>query len=167
MQPIIRCRDLAKVYQLGDNRIAALAGVSVEIAAGDLVAVMGPSGSGKSTFMNLLGCLDRPSGGEYVLAGRPVAALADDELAALRNRYIGFVFQSFNLLARTSALDNVALPLVYAGVPAKERSERAVAMLEQVGLAGRAAHHPAHLSGELHVHTLAHTERFRGDEVAR
>ena len=147
MQPIIRCRELGKVYRMGDNRIQALAGVSVEIAAGDFVAVMGPSGSGKSTFMNLLGCLDRPSSGEYVLAGRAVAELPDDELAALRNRYIGCVFQSFNLLARTSALDNVALPLVYAGVPAKERRERAEAMLEQVGLAGRAAHHPAQLSG--------------------
>ncbi len=147
MVPIIRCRELVKVYQMGDNRIQALAGVSVDIAAGDFVAVMGPSGSGKSTFMNLLGCLDRPTSGEYVLAGRAVAVLPDDELAAVRNRQIGFVFQSFNLLARTSALDNVALPLVYAGVPAKERRERAEAMLEQVGLAGRAAHHPAQLSG--------------------
>jgi putative ABC transport system ATP-binding protein len=147
MPPIIRCRDLGKFYQMGDNRIQALAGVSVEIAASDFVAVMGPSGSGKSTFMNLLGCLDRPSSGEYALAGRTVAALPDDELAVVRNRHIGFVFQSFNLLARTSALDNVALPLVYAGVPAKERRERAEAMLEQVGLAGRAAHHPAQLSG--------------------
>ena len=147
MQPIIRCRELAKVYQMGDNRIQALAGVSVEIAASDFVAVMGPSGSGKSTFMNLLGCLDRPTSGEYVLAGRAVAALPDDELAAVRNRHIGFVFQSFNLLARTSALDNVALPLVYAGAPAKERRERAEAMLEQVGLSGRATHHPTQLSG--------------------
>jgi putative ABC transport system ATP-binding protein len=147
MQPIIRCRELVKVYQMGDNRIQALAGVSVEIAASDFVAVMGPSGSGKSTFMNLLGCLDRPTSGEYVLAGRAVAALPDDELAAVRNRHIGFVFQSFNLLARTSALDNVALPLVYAGAPAKERRERAEAMLEQVGLVGRATHHPAQLSG--------------------
>jgi putative ABC transport system ATP-binding protein len=147
MEPIIRCRDLVKVYRLGDNLIEALAGVTTVIAAGEFVAVMGPSGSGKSTFMNLLGCLDRPTSGEYLLAGRSVAVLPDDELAAVRNRHIGFVFQSFNLLARTSALDNVALPLVYAGVPAKERNARAEAMLDKVGLAGRAAHHPAQLSG--------------------
>jgi putative ABC transport system ATP-binding protein len=147
MDPIISCRDLVKIYRLGDNLIEALAGVSTEIAAGEFVAVMGPSGSGKSTFMNLLGCLDRPTSGEYLLAGRPVADLPDDELAAVRNRHIGFVFQSFNLLARTSALDNVALPLVYAGVPAKERHARAEAMLDQVGLRGRAAHQPAQLSG--------------------
>jgi putative ABC transport system ATP-binding protein len=147
MPALIRCRDLVKIYRLGDNLIEALAGVSAEIAAGEFVAVMGPSGSGKSTFMSLLGCLDRPTSGEYVLAGRAVDALPDDELAAVRNRHIGFVFQSFNLLARTSALDNVALPLVYAGVPAKERVARAEAMLGQVGLAGREAHHPAQLSG--------------------
>jgi putative ABC transport system ATP-binding protein len=147
MPPIIRCRDLVKVYQLGDNRIRALDGVTAEIATGEFVAVMGPSGSGKSTFMNLLGCLDRPTSGEYQLAGRAVNALPDDELAAVRNRHIGFVFQSFNLLARTSALDNVSLPLVYAGVPAKERRERAEAMLAEVGLRERGAHHPAQLSG--------------------
>jgi len=144
---MIRVRELVKVYRLGENRIEALAGVSVEIAAGEFVAVMGPSGSGKSTFMNLLGCLDRPTSGEYHLAGRPVGALGDDELAAVRNRHIGFVFQNFNLLARTSALENVELPLVYTGVPARERRARALEMLRTVGLAGRADHHPTQLSG--------------------
>ncbi len=144
---IIRTRDLVKVYQLGDNRIRALAGVSVEIAAGEFVAVMGPSGSGKSTFMNVLGCLDRPTSGEYELAGRAVAALGDDELAAVRNRHVGFVFQNFNLLARTTALENVELPLVYTGVAARERRAQAAGMLTKVGLSERADHHPAQLSG--------------------
>ncbi|MGH8704575.1 MAG: ABC transporter ATP-binding protein [Burkholderiales bacterium] len=144
---IIRTRDLVKVYQLGDNRIRALAGVSVEIAEGEFVAVMGPSGSGKSTFMNVLGCLDRPTSGEYELAGRAVAALGDDELAAVRNRHVGFVFQNFNLLARTTALENVELPLVYTGVAARERRAQAAAMLARVGLSERAEHHPAQLSG--------------------
>jgi putative ABC transport system ATP-binding protein len=144
---MIRTRDLAKVYQLGDNRIEALRGVSLEIARGEFLAVMGPSGSGKSTFMNLLGCLDRPTSGEYLLAGRPVAALADDELAAVRNRHFGFVFQSFNLLARTSALENVELPLVYAGLAARRRRAQALEMLRTVGLAERADHQPTQLSG--------------------
>jgi len=145
--PLLRTRGLSKVYEVGDNRIPALDGVSVEIARGELVAVMGPSGSGKSTFMNVIGCLDRPSAGEYLLEGQPVAGLDADALAAVRNRHIGFVFQSFNLLARTSALENVELPLVYAGVKAAERRVRALEMLAGVGLADRARHLPQQLSG--------------------
>jgi len=145
--PLICTRKLERTYRIGDNQIRALAGVTVEIAAGEMVAVMGPSGSGKSTFMNLLGCLDRPDGGDYLLAGERVSDLPPDALATVRNRRIGFVFQNFNLLARTSALDNVALPLVYAGVPAKERIARAGRMLEMVGLAQRADHQPSQLSG--------------------
>jgi putative ABC transport system ATP-binding protein len=145
--PLIRTLDLAKVYRVGDNEIHALAGVTVDIAQGESVAVMGPSGSGKSTFMNLLGCLDRPSSGEYLLAGQSVSGLPGDALAAARNRYIGFVFQNFNLLARTSALENVALPLVYAGVAPEARRARALEMLERVGLAQRAGHLPQQLSG--------------------
>ncbi len=145
--PLLRTRGLSKVYEVGDNRIPALDGVSVEIARGELVAVMGPSGSGKSTFMNVIGCLDRPSAGEYLLEGQPVAGLDADALAAVRNRHIGFVFQSFNLLARTSALENVELPLVYAGVKAAERRARALEMLAGVGLADRARHLPQQLSG--------------------
>jgi len=144
---LIETRGLAKVYRMGDTEVQALAGVSVEIDRGEFVAVMGPSGSGKSTFMNLLGCLDRPSGGEYRLGGRAVSAMNGDELAAARNRHIGFVFQHFNLLARTSAAENVALPLVYAGVSRKERCEKAARMLARVGLADRARHHPGQLSG--------------------
>jgi putative ABC transport system ATP-binding protein len=127
--------------------VRALDGVTLAIAAGEFVAVMGPSGSGKSTFMNVLGCLDRPSRGEYFLDGQAVAGLADDALAALRNRTIGFVFQNFNLLPRTSAQENVELPLIYAGVAARERSARAGEMLAKVGLAARAHHQPAQLSG--------------------
>jgi len=144
---LIETRGLAKVYRMGDTEVHALAGVSVDIDRGEFVAVMGPSGSGKSTFMNLLGCLDRPSGGEYRLGGRAVSAMNGDELAAARNRHIGFVFQHFNLLARTSAAENVALPLVYAGVSRKERCEKAARMLARVGLADRARHHPGQLSG--------------------
>jgi len=144
---LLQARDLVKVYRVGDNEIRALAGVSVDIAQGESLAVMGPSGSGKSTFMNLLGCLDRPSSGDYLLAGQRVSDLAGDALAAARNRNIGFVFQSFNLLARTSALENVELPLVYAGVGARERRARALEMLERVGLAARADHLPQQLSG--------------------
>ena len=146
-EALIRTRDLAKVYRVGDNDIHALAGVSVAIERGESLAVMGPSGSGKSTFMNLLGCLDRPSAGEYLLEGRRVSDLAGDALAGVRNRNIGFVFQNFNLLARTSALENVELPLVYAGVAAPERRARALEMLARVGLAARALHLPQQLSG--------------------
>ena len=145
--PLIHTRDLTKTYQVGDNEIKALAGVSVDIAQGEFTAVMGPSGSGKSTLMNMLGCLDRPSSGEYVLGSRRVSDLAGDELAAVRNSNIGFVFQTFNLLARTAAVENVELPLVYAGVPAAERRVRALEMLARVGLGDRADHHPAQLSG--------------------
>ena len=146
-ETLIHTRDLVKVYRVGDNEIRALAGVTVDVARGEFTAVMGPSGSGKSTFMNLLGCLDRPTSGEYVLAGRRVSELAGDELAEVRNRNVGFVFQTFNLLARTAAQENVELPLIYAGVPARERRDRAIEMLARVGLAERAGHQPAQLSG--------------------
>jgi putative ABC transport system ATP-binding protein len=146
-EPLIRTRDVAKVYRVGDSLIRALDGVSIEIARGECLAVMGPSGSGKSTFMNVLGCLDRPSAGEVWLDGQSVSALSDDALAAVRNRSVGFVFQSFNLLARTSALENVELPLVYAGIALRPRRERALEMLARVGLAERAHHLPQQLSG--------------------
>jgi putative ABC transport system ATP-binding protein len=145
--PLIITRELRKSYALGGLEVQALRGVSLEIGGGEFVAVMGPSGSGKSTFMNLLGCLDTPSGGEYLLAGERVSGLGSDALAAIRNRRIGFVFQNFNLLARTSALENIALPLLYCGVPAAERERRAAARLAEVGLAERGHHHPAQLSG--------------------
>jgi putative ABC transport system ATP-binding protein len=144
---LIRTRDLTKVYRIGENRVHALSGVSVDIAQGEFTAVMGPSGSGKSTFMNLLGCLDRPTSGEYLLGGRRVSELEGDELAGLRNRSIGFVFQSFNLLPRTAAVENVELPLVYTGVAARQRRARAQEMLARVGLAERAGHQPSELSG--------------------
>ena len=145
--PLITTRELAKSYALGGFTVHALRGVSVDIAAGEFVAVMGPSGSGKSTFMNLLGCLDTPSSGEYLLAGDRVSGLDSDALAAIRNRRIGFVFQSFNLLPRTSALENIALPLLYCGVSGEERDRRAASRLAEVGLAERGHHHPAQLSG--------------------
>jgi putative ABC transport system ATP-binding protein len=144
---LIEVRDLVKVYTMGETEVRALAGVSADIAEGDFIAVMGPSGSGKSTFMNMLGCLDQPTSGEVRLAGERVSRLAPDRLARVRNRQIGFVFQHFNLLARTPAVENVELPLVYSGVQKKERLERALRMLERVGLAERAHHHPAQLSG--------------------
>ena len=145
--PLIRTSGFKKEYVMGSNVVAALRGVSIDIAAGEFVAVMGPSGSGKSTFMNLLGCLDRPSAGDYWLGGEEVAHLSGDALAAVRNRKIGFVFQHFNLLPRTSALDNVALPLLYSGMPARERHAKATQRLEQVGLAERMDHQPSQLSG--------------------
>jgi putative ABC transport system ATP-binding protein len=145
--PLIVTRELAKSYELGGLSVQALRGVSLSINPGEFVAVMGPSGSGKSTFMNLLGCLDTPSSGDYLLAGERVSGLDNDALAAIRNRRIGFVFQSFNLLPRTSALENIALPLLYCGVPADERKHRAAARLAEVGLAERGHHHPAQLSG--------------------
>lgn len=146
-EALIRVEDLAKEYRMGSTVVPALCGVSLDIAAGDFVAVMGPSGSGKSTFMNLLGCLDHPSAGRYWLGGQEVSQLSSDELAQVRNRKIGFVFQHFNLLARTSALDNVALPLLYRGMPTLDRKQHAEQRLAQVGLAERIDHHPAQLSG--------------------
>ena len=145
--PLIETRNLSKDYRVGSETVQALRGVSVSIAAGEYVAVMGPSGSGKSTFMNVLGCLDRPTGGDYLLDTRNVARLDDDALAAVRNRSIGFVFQNFNLLARTSAADNVALPLIYAGIGRAERQRRALSALQRVGLTTRAGHRPNQLSG--------------------
>lgn len=139
--------EATKYYQIGEDTVAALGGVSLEIKTGEFVAIMGPSGSGKSTMMNILGCLDRPSSGSYLLAGQEVATLQDDELAKTRNKQIGFVFQNFNLLSRISAWENVALPLVYARVPEKERLQRAAVMLDAVGLASRKQHWPNELSG--------------------
>ena len=144
---LIETRDLARIYNLDGGRVVALDRVSLDVDEGDLVAVMGPSGSGKSTFMNLIGCLDRPTHGSYRLAGTAVESLDANGLAALRNREIGFVFQQFNLLPRTDALGNVELPMIYAGVERKARRERALAALARVGLADRAHHRPTQLSG--------------------
>jgi len=146
-EALIRVSDVTKVYKTGDVEVHALRGVSVDVHAGEFVAIMGSSGSGKSTLMNLLGCLDRPSAGSYVLAGREVARMSKNELAEVRNEVLGFVFQSFNLLSRTSALENVELPLVYAGVGSRERHRRATRALERVGLGQRLDHTPAQLSG--------------------
>ncbi len=145
--PLVLARDLRKTYVLGDTTLNALDGVSVTVERGEFVAIMGPSGSGKSTLMNVLGCLDRPTSGSYVLDGNEVSRLSRGELADVRNKTIGFVFQSFNLLARTSAVENVELPLVYAGVSRRERRERSARALERVGLGARLDHTPSQLSG--------------------
>jgi putative ABC transport system ATP-binding protein len=144
---LIETQDLCKTYRIGDISVDAVRDVTISIDAGDFVAVMGHSGSGKSTFMNILGCLDTPTGGSYRLGGADVGALDRDDLAELRNRTIGFVFQGFNLLPRTAAIENVELPLLYNGLPARERRERAIEALRVVGLEGREDHHPNQLSG--------------------
>jgi putative ABC transport system ATP-binding protein len=144
---LIETVDLWKTYQMGEEEIHALRGVSIQIERGEYVAIMGPSGSGKSTLMNLIGCLDTPSKGSYLLNGKQVSQMDDNELARIRNEEIGFVFQTFNLLPRATALRNVELPLVYAGVPAKEREQRAKAALEKVELSTRMSHRPNELSG--------------------
>ena len=145
--PVIHAEDLWRTYQMGSEEIHALRGVSFDIQPGEYVAVMGPSGSGKSTLMNLIGCLDTPSKGKYVLRGKVVSEMNDDELAAIRNREIGFVFQTFNLLPRATALHNVELPLVYAGVPKEKRIELAKKSIAMVDLAERMMHKPNELSG--------------------
>ncbi len=148
MNAIIQTSDLHKIYSSGDEvEVHALRGVSLTVEAGEMVAIMGTSGSGKSTMMNILGCLDRPTRGSYFLAGRDVSRLSRDELAEVRGSTLGFVFQSFNLLPRTTAVENVELPLLYAGVPARERRRRAEAALERVGLGERKLHVPGQLSG--------------------
>ena len=144
---LIETRDLWKTYVMGSEEIHALRGVSIEIQRGEYVAIMGPSGSGKSTLMNLIGCLDTPSKGSYLLNGKQVSQMNDNELARIRNEEIGFVFQTFNLLPRASALHNVELPLVYAGVSGAEREQRAKSALEKVELASRMMHRPNELSG--------------------
>ena len=147
MTPIIEIRDLVKTYQIGDIAVHALRGMSLTVEQGELMAIMGPSGSGKSTLMNIIGCLDQPTSGEYLLDGTSVGSLNDNQLAVIRNQKIGFVFQSFNLLPRTSALANVELPMVYKGITGQERSQRAIEALEAVGLGDRIKHKPNELSG--------------------
>jgi len=144
---LIEIKDLYKIYNLGDAEIRALDGVDATIDKGEIVAIMGPSGSGKSTFMNILGCLDKPTSGEYFLNGVSVADLDRDQLSEIRNRELGFVFQGFNLLPRTSALENVELPMLYNSVPSSDRQEKAMSALRRVGLEGREKHHPNQLSG--------------------
>jgi putative ABC transport system ATP-binding protein len=147
MGSLIVCQDLWKMYRLGDVEVQALCGLSLTIERGEFVALMGTSGSGKSTLMNLLGCLDTPTKGHYWLDGREVASASQDQLADIRNRQIGFVFQSFNLIPRTSAMENVQLPLFYRGLPLREQRARAADALNRVGLAGREQHYPSQLSG--------------------
>jgi len=148
LSALIEIRDVTKSYEMGAEEIVhALAGVSLAIEAGDYVAIMGPSGSGKSTLMNLIGCLDTPSTGSYVLKGREIATMNDDELAQIRNKEIGFIFQTFNLLPRADAVQNVELPLVYSGLPRRERRDRAEKALESVGLGARKHHRPNEMSG--------------------
>ena len=145
--PLVQAEGVEKVYRSGDVAVAALRGVSLELLPGDFVTIMGASGSGKSTFMNIMGCLDRPTSGRYLLAGEDVSRLSRDALAGVRGRSIGFVFQGFNLLPRTSTVENVELPMLYDGVPARERNRRAVEALQRVGLGARLDHTPAQLSG--------------------
>ena len=149
MSTVIAVRNLVKTYVVGEVEVKALRGVNLEVRQGEFLAVTGPSGSGKSTFMHIIGCLDRPSSGQYVLDGEDVSTMSKDALASVRNKKIGFVFQGFNLLSRTSALDNVELPLLYGGngMKTRERHERALEMLALVGLGNRADHHPNQLSG--------------------
>ncbi|MFZ2198425.1 MAG: ABC transporter ATP-binding protein [Thermodesulfovibrionales bacterium] len=144
---LIETQGITKTYKLGDTALNALNNVSLSIEKGEFIAIMGPSGSGKSTFMNIIGCLDKPTSGRYLLEGVDVAHTDRDELASIRNKKLGFVFQGFNLLPRTSALENVELPLLYDGLPAKQRAELSAAALAKVGLAGREDHHPNQLSG--------------------
>jgi putative ABC transport system ATP-binding protein len=146
-EPIISLERVSRTYQMGHMEVPALADISLEVHAGEFLAIVGPSGSGKTTIMNILGCLDRPTAGQYLLDGTPVADLDDDGLAALRSRTIGFVFQSYNLLPRTSALDNVATPLLYQGVSRSKREARAKLALERLGLGDRLRHEPTELSG--------------------
>lgn len=147
MKPLIKLKNIHKSYPLDGFNLEILKGINLEIAAGEFVAIMGPSGSGKSTLMNILGCLDTPTSGEYILDGENIEHLSGDQLAEIRNRKIGFVFQGFNLLSRTSAIENVELPMVYAGVPDKDREERAAKALDSVGLHERMHHQPNQLSG--------------------
>lgn len=147
MNQVITLTDIRRVFTMGDQQFEALKGISYSVAAGEFVAIMGASGSGKSTCMNILGCLDRPTSGQYLLDGLDVGAMDGNQLAEIRNRKLGFVFQGFNLLARTPAVENVELPLVYAGLHSKERHIKALAALEQVGLAGKENNHPSQLSG--------------------
>jgi putative ABC transport system ATP-binding protein len=145
--PIIQMRAICKVYETGRVKVEALKGIDLEIRAGEFAAIVGPSGSGKSTLMNLIGCLDTPTGGDYFLGGEPVAGLSRDALADVRNRRVGFVFQSFNLLPQISAVENVELPMLFGGIPPRERRRRAEELLARVGLSDRAEHRPTELSG--------------------
>src|SRR6185369_13323344 len=147
MSSVISLTDIHRVFIMGDQRFEALKGISFDVVAGEFVAIMGASGSGKSTCMNILGCLDLPTSGRYLLDGVDVGVMAPDQLAAIRNKKLGFVFQGFNLLARTPAVENVELPLVYAGLHAKERRQKALIAMEQVGLSGKERNHPSQLSG--------------------